>query len=183
MDRNEVAGNKLRMWKGDQGLGCQHCTEPVLFIATNLRHSTPEELETALETALEVGYRHIDTASVYQNEDAIGRVLSRWLSAGKVTRDELFIVTKMFRKLMIRLFEELHRLANALVVLSSTAEDGEIEVRISVGMSIVSYLFFLLHRKFCFFSYTGNNFFFSQNLEARVVIVCFKSGLHNIQRN
>nr|CAD7440151.1 unnamed protein product [Timema bartmani] len=57
--------------------------------------STPEELETALETALEEGYRHIDTAYVYQNEDAIGRVLSRWLSAGKVTRDELFIVTKL----------------------------------------------------------------------------------------
>nr|CAD7434522.1 unnamed protein product [Timema monikensis] len=59
------------------------------------QRSTPEELETALETALEEGYRHIDTAYVYQNEDAIGRVLSRWLSAGKVTRDELFIVTKL----------------------------------------------------------------------------------------
>lgn len=53
------------------------------------------ELENALEEALKAGYRHIDTAYLYTNEVVIGRVLERWLSSGKLTRDELFIVTKV----------------------------------------------------------------------------------------
>jgi alcohol dehydrogenase (NADP+) len=54
-----------------------------------------KELEAALDAALEAGYRHIDTAYVYENEAAIGRVLARWLNSGKVKREELFIVTKV----------------------------------------------------------------------------------------
>jgi len=57
--------------------------------------SDGKALEPALEAALEAGYRHIDTAEAYGNEDAIGRVLKKWLDAGKVKREELFIVTKL----------------------------------------------------------------------------------------
>lgn len=32
---------------------------------------------------------------VYENEDAIGKVLKRWLDSGKIKRSELFIVTKL----------------------------------------------------------------------------------------
>ncbi|CAH1959419.1 unnamed protein product [Acanthoscelides obtectus] len=53
------------------------------------------ELETALDAALECGYRHIDTAFFYENEKIIGRVLNQWISAGKVKRDDLYIVTKL----------------------------------------------------------------------------------------
>jgi diketogulonate reductase-like aldo/keto reductase len=53
------------------------------------------ELEAALDAALEAGYRHIDTAYVYENEAAIGRVLAKWLNSGKVQREDLFIVTKV----------------------------------------------------------------------------------------
>ncbi|CAH1118942.1 unnamed protein product [Phaedon cochleariae] len=53
------------------------------------------ELETALNAALEAGYRHIDTAYIYGNEAIIGRVLNKWLTSGKVTREELFITTKL----------------------------------------------------------------------------------------
>lgn len=49
----------------------------------------------ALETALENGYRHFDTAYIYQNEEIIGKVLKKWISEGRVQRDELFIVTKL----------------------------------------------------------------------------------------
>ncbi|CAH1393379.1 unnamed protein product [Nezara viridula] len=54
-----------------------------------------KELEKALEIALECGYRHIDTASAYENEEAIGNVLSRWLRSGKIKREEIFITTKL----------------------------------------------------------------------------------------
>ena len=52
----------------------------------------PDETEQAVATALEVGYRHIDTAASYQNEDAVGRVVR---SSG-IPRDELFITTKLW---------------------------------------------------------------------------------------
>lgn len=58
--------------------------------------ASEEELEAAVEAALEAGYRHIDTAAAYANESVIGNVLKRWLDEEKVTRDELFIVTKVW---------------------------------------------------------------------------------------
>lgn len=44
---------------------------------------------------MEVDYRHIDTAFVYENERAIGKVLKEWLSSSKLKREELFITTKL----------------------------------------------------------------------------------------
>ncbi len=46
--------------------------------------------ETAVRTALDLGYRHIDTAEMYGNEAEIGRAI-----AG-VSRDQLFITTKLW---------------------------------------------------------------------------------------
>nr|CAD7586354.1 unnamed protein product [Timema genevievae] len=60
-----------------------------------LQLSKPEEVELAVETALTAGYRHIDTAYNYNNEDAIGRALKRWLSAEDHHREDLFIATKL----------------------------------------------------------------------------------------
>ncbi|BFF92858.1 aldo-keto reductase family 1 member A1 [Drosophila madeirensis] len=65
------------------------------LIGVGTWQASDEEIETAIDAALQVGYRHIDTAPVYGNEPAIGRVLKRWLDAGKVKREELFIVTKL----------------------------------------------------------------------------------------
>lgn len=45
---------------------------------------------------LEHGYRHIDTAFFYHNEDAIGVALKEVMAAG-VKREDLFITTKLWR--------------------------------------------------------------------------------------
>ena len=37
----------------------------------------PEETEQAVAEALDVGYRHLDTAASYLNEDAVGRAIER----------------------------------------------------------------------------------------------------------
>lgn len=66
---------------------------PILGFGT--WHATEEELEISLEAALEAGYRHIDTATVYENERAIGKVLKKWFDSGKIERSDLFIVTKV----------------------------------------------------------------------------------------
>lgn len=49
------------------------------------------DLESALETALDVGYRAIDTAQMYANETDIGKVISR----STIDRSELFITSKV----------------------------------------------------------------------------------------
>lgn len=54
-----------------------------------------EDLECAINAALEIGYRHIDTASIYNNEHIIGRVLKNWLDSGRLKREDLFITTKL----------------------------------------------------------------------------------------
>ncbi|XP_072754618.1 aldo-keto reductase family 1 member A1 isoform X2 [Anoplolepis gracilipes] len=54
----------------------------------------PQEIETAVSTALECGYRHIDTATNYNNEEAIGKALKKWFEKGG-TRKDLFITTKL----------------------------------------------------------------------------------------
>ncbi|WP_017725908.1 aldo/keto reductase [Halalkalibacterium ligniniphilum] len=51
-----------------------------------------EEVITAVKTALEVGYRSIDTASFYQNEEGVGQAIKE----SGVLREELFITTKVW---------------------------------------------------------------------------------------
>jgi 2,5-diketo-D-gluconate reductase A len=46
-----------------------------------------------LTHALEVGYRHIDTATIYKNEAQIAQVLRKF--AKQVPREELFITSKV----------------------------------------------------------------------------------------
>lgn len=58
------------------------------------RANKEEELENALNVALEYGYRHIDTAPVYQNEKVIGKVLKEWFESGKIMREDIFVTTK-----------------------------------------------------------------------------------------
>ncbi|CAM3258821.1 aldo/keto reductase [Stackebrandtia soli] len=51
-----------------------------------------EPAESAVATAIEVGYRSIDTAAYYRNEEGVGRAVA---SSG-VARDDLFITTKLW---------------------------------------------------------------------------------------
>ena len=52
----------------------------------------PEQTEQAVTDALDVGYRHLDTAAAYGNEEAVGRAIA---SSG-IPRGELFVTTKMW---------------------------------------------------------------------------------------
>jgi 2,5-diketo-D-gluconate reductase A len=62
---------------------------PVLGLGTWL--ASGREAYDAVRAALEVGYRHIDTATMYGNEDQVGSALA---DSG-VPRDEVFITTKL----------------------------------------------------------------------------------------
>lgn len=52
-------------------------------------------MKRALRSALDVGYRYIDTAAIYGNEAAIGDVLQEYYDAGKLKRSDIFLVTKL----------------------------------------------------------------------------------------
>ncbi|XP_034238037.1 1,5-anhydro-D-fructose reductase-like [Thrips palmi] len=67
---------------------------PMLGLGT-WQATDEEELEGALNAALDAGYRFIDTAYLYANEKTVGKVVKAWLDEGKVTREELFISTKL----------------------------------------------------------------------------------------
>lgn len=50
-----------------------------------------DECYDVVRTALELGYRHVDTAQLYENEAAVGRAIAD----SDVDRDDLFLVTKV----------------------------------------------------------------------------------------
>jgi 2,5-diketo-D-gluconate reductase A len=52
----------------------------------------PDQTEQAVTDALAVGYRHLDTAEAYRNEEAVGRAIA----TSGIPRDELFVTTKLW---------------------------------------------------------------------------------------
>ncbi len=54
------------------------------------------QAENSTYWALKAGFRLIDTARIYGNEAAVGRGLRRAINEGIVTREEVFITTKMW---------------------------------------------------------------------------------------
>src|SRR6056297_165875 len=53
---------------------------------------SPDTVEDIVPVALENGYRHIDTAQIYKNEEAVGRAVE----ASGVARSDLFLTTKVW---------------------------------------------------------------------------------------
>ncbi|WP_271001698.1 aldo/keto reductase [Listeria seeligeri] len=64
---------------------------PILGFGT-YQITEPEEAEKAVIEAIKVGYRHIDTAQSYMNEEAVGKGIAK----SGVSREELFITTKIW---------------------------------------------------------------------------------------
>ena len=69
-DRNGMPGLGLGTWQNDE----------------------PDACAESVATALEAGYRHVDTAQIYGNEAAVGR----GIEAADVDREEVFLATKVW---------------------------------------------------------------------------------------
>ena len=52
--------------------------------------------EQAVKWAFDAGYRHIDSAARYNNEEAVGRALKEWTQEHNVPRSEIFITSKLW---------------------------------------------------------------------------------------
>ncbi|PSQ39976.1 aldehyde oxidoreductase [Halobacteriales archaeon SW_12_71_31] len=64
---------------------------PLLGLGT-WENTDPEQCAASVRTALETGYRHVDTAQVYGNEAAVGE----GIAAADVDREEVFLATKVW---------------------------------------------------------------------------------------
>ncbi len=64
---------------------------PMLGLGT-WQNEDSEQCAESVRTALETGYRHIDTAQAYDNEDAVGE----GIAAADVDREEVFLATKIW---------------------------------------------------------------------------------------
>src|SRR3546814_10174705 len=51
-----------------------------------------DEAALAVRTALQAGYRHVDTAAIYNNEEGVGA----GIRAAGVKREEIFVTTKLW---------------------------------------------------------------------------------------
>lgn len=54
------------------------------------------QCEQVVYDAIKTGYRLLDTAAAYMNEEAVGKAIKRAIADGLTTRKELFIVTKLW---------------------------------------------------------------------------------------
>ena len=57
---------------------------------------TPQEAEDISYAAIQYGYRHIDTAAVYRNENGVGKALKRIFSDTDLSRSDITITTKLW---------------------------------------------------------------------------------------
>eukprot|EP00316_Scyphosphaera_apsteinii_P001386 CAMPEP_0119314034 /NCGR_PEP_ID=MMETSP1333-20130426/31368_1 /TAXON_ID=418940 /ORGANISM="Scyphosphaera apsteinii, Strain RCC1455" /LENGTH=305 /DNA_ID=CAMNT_0007319051 /DNA_START=295 /DNA_END=1208 /DNA_ORIENTATION=+ len=67
---------------------------PVLGLGT--WKSKPGEVHEAVKAAVRHGYRHIDCAAIYGNEAEVGRALAELFAEGTVTRDEVWVTSKLW---------------------------------------------------------------------------------------
>ena len=59
-----------------------------------------EIMEDIIVESIRLGYRHIDCATAYQNEDVAGRAIAKAIELGYVKREELFVLSKLWNKYM-----------------------------------------------------------------------------------
>lgn len=57
-------------------------------------HVSDEDAPAAVSTAISIGYRHINTAAAYQNEEAVGAGIRAGLEAAGLSRDAIFVTAK-----------------------------------------------------------------------------------------
>lgn len=67
---------------------------PLLGLGTFM--ISPEDTERSVYEGIKAGYRLIDTANAYLNEEAVGRGIRRALEEGLVKREDIFLSTKLW---------------------------------------------------------------------------------------
>ena len=56
----------------------------------------PVATKQATETALKIGFRHLDCAERYRNEEAVGDAMQEAFKSGRILREDVFVTTKLW---------------------------------------------------------------------------------------
>lgn len=77
---------------------------PLIGLGTGARTASGdrEKMYQAIRDAIKIGYRHIDTATFYGVEAEVGRAVNDAINDGDVTREQLFVTTKLWMDRMKR---------------------------------------------------------------------------------
>lgn len=81
--------------------------------------SKPGEVGAAVESAIEMGYRHIDCAAIYMNEQEIGIAIQNCIKRGIIKREDLWITSK--------LWNNAHRKNEVIPALKKTLADLQLD--------------------------------------------------------
>ncbi|CAD5222894.1 unnamed protein product [Bursaphelenchus xylophilus] len=68
--------------------------QPQIGLGT-FKNTNKSTLKNAVFTALDAGYRLIDTATMYENEEQLGEVLADYFETKKLKRSQVFLVSKL----------------------------------------------------------------------------------------
>ncbi|BDA44611.1 Aldo-keto reductase family 4 member C10 [Coccomyxa sp. Obi] len=60
--------------------------------------ASPDEVGSVVEQALRMGYRHIDEAAMYGNQDGVGRTFTKLFKEGKIKREDIWVTSKLHNK-------------------------------------------------------------------------------------
>lgn len=85
---------------------------PILGFGT--WQAAPGEVKKAVAHAIKSGYRHIDCAVCYANEDEVGEGIKEAIDAGVVKREDLFVTTKVWCTFSSRVEEALDKSLKSL---------------------------------------------------------------------
>src|SRR5215470_12793729 len=69
---------------------------PAVGFGTSFTGKDPSVTTQAVIDALKVGFRHIDCAERYRNEEMVGDAIQEVLKEGKVRREDIFVTTKLW---------------------------------------------------------------------------------------
>ncbi|XP_071486036.1 aldo-keto reductase family 1 member A1-A-like [Diadema antillarum] len=58
--------------------------------------SKPDQVRVAVLEAIAAGYRHIDGAAAYNNEEEVGAAIKEKIADGTITREDIFVTTKLW---------------------------------------------------------------------------------------
>ncbi|XP_022917018.1 aldo-keto reductase family 1 member B1-like [Onthophagus taurus] len=69
---------------------------PVLGLGTYQGDQNERDVEDAVKVSIDLGYTLFDCAHVYNNEEQVGKAIEEKINEGKVKREDLFVVTKLW---------------------------------------------------------------------------------------
>ncbi len=96
-----------------------HTGDSMPMLGLGTWKSEPGVVTEAVSQAIELGYRHFDCAAIYGNESEIGVALNAALKSGRVSRNELFITSK--------LWNNSHRENQVQAALEATLQDLQLD--------------------------------------------------------